>query len=167
MKNNGWQYDKKRDMLHAKAVHCVWPFVTLMDYNPAGSSVHGILQARILERVAIVFSRGSSRHRDRTCISYISCIAGGFFTTSAIWEVPQRDTTRYYTCWPRHTSPPMWNNPVKQQKQKEVIMINLNLAWGSSGWDSRALSAEDLGSTPGRGTRAHSHNQDLVQITKQ
>ena len=41
-----------------------------------GSSVHGILQARILEWVAIPFSRGegSSRPRDRTCVSSISCI---------------------------------------------------------------------------------------------
>ena len=37
-----------------------------MDCSPPGSSVHGILQARILERVAIFFSRGSSRPRDRT-----------------------------------------------------------------------------------------------------
>ena len=36
-----------------------------------GSSVHGILQARILEWVAIPFSRGSSRPRDQTCISCI------------------------------------------------------------------------------------------------
>ena len=37
---------------------------------PTGSSVHGIPQARILERVAISFSRGSSRIRDQTCVSY-------------------------------------------------------------------------------------------------
>ena len=37
-----------------------------MDCSPPGSSVHGILQARILEWVAISFSRGSSRPRDRT-----------------------------------------------------------------------------------------------------
>ena len=48
-----------------------------MDYSPGGSSVHGILQARILEWVAIPFSRGSSRPRDRT---RVSCIAGRFFT---------------------------------------------------------------------------------------
>ena len=36
------------------------------DYGPPGSSVHGILQARILEWVAISFSRGSSRSRDST-----------------------------------------------------------------------------------------------------
>ena len=37
------------------------------DYNLPGSSVHGILQARILDRVVIPFSRGSSRPRDRIC----------------------------------------------------------------------------------------------------
>ena len=42
-----------------------------MDGSPPGSSVHGIFQARILEWVAISFSRGSSWPRDRTCISYI------------------------------------------------------------------------------------------------
>ena len=49
--------------------------------NPPGSSVYEISQARILEWVAISFSRGSSRPRDWTCVSCISCIAGGFFTT--------------------------------------------------------------------------------------
>ena len=42
-----------------------------MDCSPLGSSVHGILQARILEWVAISFSRGSSWSRDQTCISCI------------------------------------------------------------------------------------------------
>ena len=46
-----------------------------MDCSPPGSSVHGILQARILERVAISFFRGSSRLRH-----WVSCIAGRFFT---------------------------------------------------------------------------------------
>ena len=44
----------------------------LMDQSMAGSPVHGILQARILERVAIFFSRGSSRPRDGTLVSRIS-----------------------------------------------------------------------------------------------
>ena len=48
-----------------------------MDCSPPGSSVHGILLARILEWVAISFSRGSSRPRDRT---QVSCIVGRFFT---------------------------------------------------------------------------------------
>ena len=45
-------------------------FVTL---SLPGYYIHGILQARILEWVAIPFSRGSSWPRDRTCVSYISC----------------------------------------------------------------------------------------------
>ena len=43
-----------------------------MDCSPPGSSVHGILQVRILEWVAISFSRGSSRPRDRTQVSHIA-----------------------------------------------------------------------------------------------
>ena len=46
--------------------------------NPPGSSVHGLLQARILEGVAVSFSKGSSPPRDRTCIF---CLAGGFYGT--------------------------------------------------------------------------------------
>ena len=47
-----------------------------MDCSLPGSFIHVILQARILEWVAISF-RGSSQPRDQT---YISCLAGGFFT---------------------------------------------------------------------------------------
>ena len=46
-----------------------------MDCSPPGSSVHGISQARILEWVAIFFSRGSSQPRDRTWVFNISCIS--------------------------------------------------------------------------------------------
>ena len=56
-----------------------------MDYSPPGSSTHGIFQARILKWVAISSSRGSSQPRDQT---WVSCIAGGFFTT----ELPGK-------CW--------------------------------------------------------------------
>ena len=47
--------------------------------SPPGSSGHRIFQARILEWVAISFSRGSSWPRDQTRVSSISYIAGGFF----------------------------------------------------------------------------------------
>ena len=59
-----------------------------MDCSPPGSCVHGILQARILEWGAMPSSRGSSRPRDLTHISFVSSIGSGFFTISAIWEVP-------------------------------------------------------------------------------
>ena len=52
-----------------------------MGCSPPASSVHGILQARILEWIAIPFSRGSSRPRDQTLVSFI---AGRFFT---IWVI--------------------------------------------------------------------------------
>ena len=55
-----------------------------MDYCPPGSSVHGILQVRILERVAISFSRGSSPPRTQT---QVSCTTGEFFTIWATREI--------------------------------------------------------------------------------
>ena len=56
-----------------------------VNYSPPGSSVNGILQARIMEWVAIPFSRGSSWLRDRPPVS---CIAGRFFTVWATREAP-------------------------------------------------------------------------------
>ena len=53
------------------------------DHSSQGSSVHGILQARILEWITILFSRGSSQLRDQT---WVSCIAGRFFTVWATRE---------------------------------------------------------------------------------
>ena len=54
-----------------------------MNCSPPGSSVHGIFQARILEWIAISFSRGSFQPRDRTQVSHI---AGRFFTVWATRE---------------------------------------------------------------------------------
>ena len=58
-----------------------------VDYSTPGFSVHGVLQARILEWVAIPFSRGSSWPRDQT---WVSCTAGKFFTIWATREAPMR-----------------------------------------------------------------------------
>ena len=51
-----------------------------MDCSLPGSSVHGILQARIMDWIAMLSSKWSSRPRDRACISCIFCIVGRFFT---------------------------------------------------------------------------------------
>ena len=51
-----------------------------------GSSVQGVFQARILEWVAISFSRESSQPRDRACVYHVSCVAGRLFTHRAIGE---------------------------------------------------------------------------------
>ena len=70
---------------------CVYALVTQscstlcdpMDCRPPSFSVHGILQARILEWIAIPFFRGSSQPKDWT---QISCIAGRLFTIWATRE---------------------------------------------------------------------------------
>ena len=74
---NAWSHDK---VLAAQSCPTL---CDPMDWRPPGSSVHGILQARILERVAIISSRGSSRPRGWTQLSHI---AGRFFTIWATRE---------------------------------------------------------------------------------
>ena len=65
--------------VHARSVQLCPTLCDLTDCSPPGSSVHGILQAKKLEWVAMSSSSGSSQPRDRTCASCISRIAGGFF----------------------------------------------------------------------------------------
>ena len=62
----------------------VWFFATLWTVAPPGSSVHRILQTRILEWIAMHSFRGSSRPRDQTCISCVSCMVGRFFITELL-----------------------------------------------------------------------------------
>ena len=64
----------KRISVCAKSLQLCTALCDPMDCSPSDSSVHGILQARILEWIAIPFSRGSSWPRDRTHISYVSYI---------------------------------------------------------------------------------------------
>ena len=56
-----------------------------MDYSLQGSSLHGILQAGVLEWVAISFSKGSPQLRNQT---WVSCTEGSFFTIRATREAP-------------------------------------------------------------------------------
>ena len=73
---------------------CVWAkspqlCPTLCDpivYSPPGSSVHGVLEARILDWVAMPSSSVSFRCRDWTHISMSPALADGFFTSHATWE---------------------------------------------------------------------------------
>ena len=74
-------------MCCAKSLQLGLTLCNPMDCSPSSASVHGISQARILEWVAIPFSMGSSRPRDRT---FISCIAGRLFT---IWPPGSPYTT--------------------------------------------------------------------------
>ena len=70
-----------------------------MDCGLPGSSAHGILQARILERVAMPFSRGSSWPRNQT---WVFCIAGRFFT---IIHLPKTQFMKLLSMyWPENVS---------------------------------------------------------------
>ena len=78
----GCSFDASPHKLKSLAQSCT-TLCDPVDCSPPGSSFHGILQARILEWVAISFSRGSSRPRDRT---QVSCFAGRRFNLRATRE---------------------------------------------------------------------------------
>ena len=63
-----------RACVHSKSLQSCLTLCDRMDYSLPGSSVYWILQARILEGVAMSFSRISSRPRDQTQVSYVFCI---------------------------------------------------------------------------------------------
>ena len=75
-----------------------WTLCDPMDCSPPSSSVHGIFQARVLEWVAISFSRGSSQPRDQI---WVSCIASRHFTIWATMEAPwaQGTSLMWYCRW--------------------------------------------------------------------
>ena len=73
--------------VHAKWLQSYPILCKPMHCNLPGSSVHGILQARILEWVAMPSCRGSCWPNERTCVSYVFCIAGRRFTIWATREV--------------------------------------------------------------------------------
>ena len=72
----GWTSRKAPQFRSVQFSSVAQSYPTLCD--PMDHTVHGILQARILEWVSFPFSRGSSQPRDWT---QVSCIVGGFFTS--------------------------------------------------------------------------------------
>ena len=79
-------------------VSCIQLFYDSMDYSPPGSFIHGISQARVLEWVAISFSRGSFNARTEFACPATPALAGGFWSTAPpgttaygalrIWHLP-------------------------------------------------------------------------------
>ena len=65
-----------------------------MDYSPPGSSVHGILQARILEWVTMPSSKGLPDPGIKPKSLMSPALAGKFFTTSATWEAQLKHLPR-------------------------------------------------------------------------
>ena len=71
-----------------------------MDYRLTGSSVHGILQARILEWVSLTSSRRPSQPGIEHAFLMSPALAVGFFTTSANWEAQNASLIMVY--WKGH-----------------------------------------------------------------
>ena len=77
-----------------------------VDCSPPGPSVRGTLQAGMLEWVAMPSSRGSSRPRERTHVSHVSCTEGGFFTIEpprkpvGASKTPETSKYRPHLCHP-------------------------------------------------------------------
>ena len=89
-----WMYEKVKVLVAQSCPTLCNP----MDYSLPGSSVHGMLQASILEWVAIPFSRGSSQPRERTQCLMFSTLAGRFLTTGATWEAPKVKRSQLKSC---------------------------------------------------------------------
>ena len=93
-----------KDLRVCQSLSHVRVFVTPRTVACQKSSVHGISQARILEWVAISFSRESSQSRDRP---WVSCIAGGFFT---VWAKGPSKTYPKQLPGPRRKSGHRWSD---------------------------------------------------------
>ena len=83
-------------VLCAKLLQSCLTLCDPMDCSLPSSSLHGILEVKILEWVALPSSRGSSGHRDRICISHLSCIGRWALYHCATWEALwlREDTAR-------------------------------------------------------------------------
>ena len=100
------------------AQSCLTP-CNIMDYSLPGSYVHGILQARILDWVAISCSRGSSWARDRTCIFCISCIGRHILYHWTTWNAPpspypqtmkKKKEKIWFATWSLHGETHQWTS---------------------------------------------------------
>ena len=69
-------------------------FCSPMDCSPPGSSIHGIFQVRILEWIAISYSRGSAWPRDRTHVAWVSCTSRQILYHCATWEVHSKSNMK-------------------------------------------------------------------------
>ena len=96
-----------------------------MDCSLLGSSVHGISQAKILEEVAIYFSRGSSQPRDWTHVCYL---AGRFFTI----EPPgKKRWQEYIELYKKDLHDPDNHNGVNTHLKPDILECKVKWALGS------------------------------------
>ena len=102
-----------------------------MDYSLPSFSVHGIFQARILEWVAIPFSRGSSWPRDQTRVSCVSCIGRWILYHWVTWEDTKTSLVlfKFSNFKDEVLQDGSYTGKINQEKKKKEIW-----RWGFNSW---------------------------------
>ena len=140
---------------------CCWLFkvkvaqLCLILCDPLGCTVHGILQARILEWVAFPFSRESSQSRDRT---QVSRTVGGFFTSWATRETHEREVYNNYK----------WSIVFKNCESLYCTPVTYNIVQQLCGAVVKNLPAnagDRGGSIPGEGRSPGGENGNPLQYS--
>ena len=131
-----------------------WSVMSLcnpMDYSPPGSSVHGILQARTLEGVAISFSRVSSQPSSRTHI------AGRFFT---IWATREAREIGRLSCitlwWAQSATTSVLKEGFKSSRKSDEETRPFTAAFGGGGGNHEPRHAENKAPEAGNEEEASS-----------
>ena len=113
--------------MHAKSLQSCLSLCDPVDRSPPGSSVHGVLQARILEWVVMPSSRGSSWLRDQTRIPYVSSVGRWILYHRATWKAVIAKTVLK-----RWTSLVKW---IEDLRAKPIELL----------WENTKLNLHDLG----------------------
>ena len=100
-----------------------------LECSPPGSSVHGVFQAKVLEWVSLSILQGIflTWLRDWIRVSWVSCIAGGFFTSWAIREARVRFRIKL-TCYVWKT-PQWWYHPLLLPPYPHPLPVQLQTLW--------------------------------------
>ena len=94
-----------------------------MNCNPPGCSLYGIFQARILEWISVFPSKGSSWPKDRTCVSWVSCIAGRFFI---IWDIGDLNTFHWVTMSTEFITCTVYNGMAESRIRNISIILTVS-----------------------------------------
>ena len=117
--------------VHAKSLQSCLTLYDPMDCSLPGSSLLGILQARILEWVAMPFSGGSSPPREQNCVSHGSCIAGTFFIAEPVGKLAIIQMTFF---WKHKVSPSLGYSSSPSSEFQPIFQGSVQNPWPLTWW---------------------------------
>ena len=132
----GWKNNNGLECMPAKSLQSCLTLWDPLDCSLPGSSAHEMLQARILDWVAMASSRGSSWPRDRTHVSCSSCISGRLFLPllwSRIWW-HRKYSDPIWWFWEEKEAPVCMREKGKQKRKGVTDHGNLGERQLSHGW---------------------------------